>query len=124
MSVFKSRTSQIILNLTALIFFVGNVHAHNGNNGQVTTEGFTVWSNTYGSDTIRVFPNDGVYNPAGSSCSDPDSYMVSTSLSKEAQQRIYATLMAAVMAKHAVDLILDTNGCEDGRPKILHVAIK
>ena len=102
-----------------------SLSAHDGNDGWVTIQDYKLWSNTYGSDTIRVEVSDGYYNP-DNSCpeSEIDSYMVSSSLSVEAQQRIYSTLLSALMASRSVRLRLDTNTCEQNRPKILNVTIQ
>ena len=109
-----------ILALTSLL--TGTALAHDGNNGWVTAKDYTLWSSTNGTDVIRLQVKDGVYNPAGH-CTDPDSYMVGRSLTKEAQQRIYSTLLSAKIAGHPVRLQLDTNNCEWSRPKILNVTI-
>ena len=97
-------------------------HAHNGNNGWVTLSTFTLWSNTYEADTIRVSAPD-YYNPAGAVCNNPDSYMVSSTISEQARQRIYSTLLAAKMANKPVNVSLATNTCQEGRPKIINVTI-
>ncbi|MGH8602100.1 MAG: hypothetical protein ACREXR_04785 [Gammaproteobacteria bacterium] len=96
------------------------VTAHDGNDGWVTVSSFRLWSNTYGADTIRIEAAD-YYNPAA--CSDGDSYMVSSILSGEARQRIYATMLAAKMATKPVRLRLDTSTCQDGRPRIVNVML-
>ena len=51
-----------------------------------------------------------------SQCSDPDSYMVSTSLSHEVQSRIFSVLMTAKVANQPVKI--NVKGCEDNRPAI------
>lgn len=103
--------------------------ANDGNNGAVTVKGFQLWSNTYNDPQIRiVVVGDTYYSPAmgGSvqTCTSIDSYMVSTTLPEKQQDRIYATLLSGVMANKAVVLILDTQTCEKGRPKVLNVMIQ
>lgn len=108
--------------IACLILMSTPLLAHNGNDGFVTADGYKLWSNTYGTNVIRVFPSDGYYNPA--SCANVDSYFVSTEISLESQQRIYSTLLAAKLASKPVVLRLDTDYCEDNRPRILHVIIE
>lgn len=96
--------------------------AHDGNNGWVTISTFNLWSNTYNSDTIRIEATD-YYNPAGAVCNNVDSYMVSSTISAEARQRIYSTLLAAKMANKSARLSLDTSTCQEGRPKVLNVML-
>lgn len=99
--------------------------AHNGNNGWVTVKGFDLWSNTYTDPQIRIIVSgDAYYNPAGSACTGVDSYMVSTALPDKQQDRIYSTLLSAVMANKAVQLRLDTNLCENNRPRIINVMVQ
>lgn len=116
--------NRVMLNMLVLVgLVIGGmlpVLAHDGNEGWVTASSFKLWSNTYGADTIRIEALD-YYNPAG--CGDADSYMVSASLSGEARQRIYATLLAAKLATKPVRLRLDTSTCQDGRPKIINVML-
>ncbi len=105
-----------------LMLVASAAHSHNGNEGWVDTQDYELWTNTYETEFIRVIPNDGVYNPA--SCTDPDSYFVSSSLSLEAQQRNYSVLLAAAMAKRPVRLRIDPGSCEGSKPKISNVVIK
>ncbi len=98
--------------------------AHDGNDSWVTAKDYQLWSNTYTDEHIRVVPSDGMYNPAGEQCSDLDSYMVDTSLPEPVKQRIYSTLLSAVMAKRSVKLRLDSSSCENLRPKIITVVIQ
>ena len=101
------------------------VYGHNGNDGWVTIERFILWSNTYNNPQIRIsIVGDSVYNPAG--CADADSYMVATELPQAVQDRIYSTLLAAVMAGKRVTLRLDNapGRCELTRPKVLNVRIE
>ncbi len=90
----------------------------------ITLNDFELWSTTYATDTIRVFPTGIPVN--NSSCSgagsNPDSYMVKTTLSPAAISRIYATLLSAKMSGKPV--VIYTSGCEDNRPAILTVMIK
>ena len=80
----------------------------------VDLTGFYLWSNTYLLDVIRVEVGGVIQNPGG--CSDPDSYMVLTTLSAEAKQRIYSTLLAAKLAGRPVRLRVD--GCESNKPPL------
>jgi hypothetical protein len=83
----------------------------------VKLDDFKLWSTTYGKDTIRVLP---IGQPVvASECADPDSYMVSTSLTEPAIARIYSTLLAAKMSGISVELHVD--GCEYSRPAIRSV---
>lgn len=81
---------------------------------------FHLWSNTYEYDIIRVEVVSGYQNP--SSCSQPDSYMVLTTLSESSKQRIYSTLLAAKMANRGVRLRVD--GCQGDRPAIQNVILR
>jgi len=85
---------------------------------EVVANSVQVWSNIYGDNRIRVAtPGQSVVN--SSSCADPDSYMVLTTIPKEAQARIYATLLTAKgMGK---PVVLHVEGCESGRPAIVSV---
>jgi hypothetical protein len=100
-------------------------HAHDGNNGWVTLNvPYSLWTNTYGDNTIRIMLKTvDYYNPSACPAGNVDSYMVSTGIPAEARQRIYSTLLAAKLAGKPVKLFLDTNSCEQGKPKILHVTI-
>ena len=114
----------IISVLMGLIWglFISNTFAHDGDNGWVTAQGYTLWSNTLDESVIRIVPNDGVYNPAN--CSDADSYFVSTAHTQEVQQRIYSVLLSALFAERSVRVRLDTGSCEGARPKVLHVTVE
>ncbi|MBK8186087.1 MAG: hypothetical protein IPK77_01865 [Cellvibrio sp.] len=106
-----------------LTFLSSKSFSHDGNNGWVTISNFDLWSNTYTEPQIRVNLNgDTYYNPAGI-CSSVDSYMVSTALTEKQQDRIYSMLLAAVTAKKSLRVRLDTNYCENNRPRILNVVI-
>lgn len=52
----------------------------------------SIWSNTYLLNIIRVDVGGTIRNPGG--CSDPDSYMILTTLSEEAKECIYSTSLA------------------------------
>ncbi len=119
----KMKIKQGLIFLLLGLFLSNTVLSHDGNDGWVTAKNFTLWSNTYTSERIRLQVSDGYYN-ASRRCNNVDSYMVSVTLSKDAQQRIYSTLLSAVLAKRAVRLFIDSNTCEGGRPKILNVTIK
>lgn len=85
---------------------------------EVVANSVQVWSNVYCDNRIRIAtPGQAVVNNGG--CSDPDSYMVLTTVPKEAQARIYATLMSAKMAGKPVTLHVE--GCESGRPAVVSV---
>lgn len=101
-----------------------NAFTHDGNNGWVTAKNFRLWTNTYTNEQIRLEVTDGYYNPAGTGCSELDSYMVSTTLPKEIQARIYSTLLSAVTTGKSVKLKINTNNCESLRPMIETVVIE
>jgi len=50
--------------------------------------------------------------------------MVTTALSEKIQDRMYAALLSAVMAKKSVVLRIENNGCQGTRPMIMHVVIQ
>jgi hypothetical protein len=104
-----------------ILFFVLYTSSFFAASEFVTIQNFRVWSNTYGSDTIRVdTPGSAFINPQ--SCTDPDSYMVSAELDDKSKARIYSALLAAVMAKKPITLWV--NGCERDRPAILNTIIE
>jgi hypothetical protein len=82
---------------------------------------FTLWPTTYDADIIRVtsVPTP-LTNPSG--CADTDSYMVRTTLTKEAKSRIYASLMLAKATGKPVTVWV--NGCESARPAIETVLVE
>ena len=80
---------------------------------------FQLWSTTNGTD-MRVIPNGVAVSAQG--CSDPDSYMVKSTLSAASVSGIYATLLAAKMASKPVTIVI--SGCESNRPAIVNVLIK
>ncbi len=82
----------------------------------VTISDFQLWSNTYDNPVIRVVASS-IQNPE--SCSDADSYMVSTTLPTGAEDRVYAALLAAATADKSIQVVL--SGCESGRPRIISV---
>lgn len=84
-----------------------------------TLTNFTLWSNTHSNSTIRLVVPGALVNPSG--CTDPDSYMVQSTLSTDAQKRIYATLLAAKLSGKSVQAWV--SGCESNRPAILNVTI-
>lgn len=86
----------------------------------VTLTQFSLWSDTYGEDTIRITSSVGISNPEG--CTDPDSYFVRSTLSSTVKSRIYSTLLAAKMGGKSVNVFLD--GCESSRPGISTVVIE
>lgn len=109
--------------LTLLILFSSCtcVYAHDGRDGWVTITNYRLWSNTYNNPTIRIVARDSYYNP--SNCKNSDSYMVSTSLTLDVQERIYSTLLASYFAKTSVRLYVSDNDCENERPKVLTVVM-
>lgn len=101
------------------------VFAHNGNNGWVTIKGFDLWSSTYTDSQIRIIiSGDTYYNPAGCNAAMVDSYMVSTAQPESHQNRMFSMLLAATMAGKAVSIRLDTNYCENNRPRIITVMLQ
>lgn len=97
--------------------------ANNGNDGFVTVTNFQLWSNTHNSPEIRLMViGDTYYNPSG--CPNPDSYMVTTSLSDKVQDRMYSMLLSALMAKKSVVLRIENNGCQGNRPMIMNVIVQ
>lgn len=81
----------------------------------VTVASFSVWSTVYGTDTIRV-TSPQIVNPAG--CSDSDSYLVLSTLCRESNSRIYATLLSAKMQGTGIQLSISPSTCESNRPAI------
>lgn len=107
--------------------------ANDGSNGAVTltADSYILWANALGSNNVirMVVKNGDYYNAAGKTsagawvCTDVDSYMVSSTLPADARQRIYSTLLAAKLAGKAVRLYVDSNTCEDKRPKVYQVTV-
>lgn len=85
----------------------------------VTVANYQLWSNFYLGNIIRVEVGGTVENPAG--CSNPDSYMVLTTLPDEVRQRMYSTLLAATLAGRSVRLRV--HGCETDRPAVISVVL-
>lgn len=84
----------------------------------VVLSNFVVWSDTEGNGIIRVTaPNQTIVNNWG--CTDPDSYMALATLTKEAQSRLYATLLTAKALGKPITLRL--GGCQSNRPAIMNV---
>lgn len=81
----------------------------------VTVASFSVWSTVYGTDIVRV-TSPYIVNPAG--CSDSDSYMVLSTLSRESKSRVYATLLSAKMQGTGIQLSISPSTCESNRPAI------
>ncbi len=102
--------------VSMFIFIV--VSATANANTFVSIENYELWSNTYGSEPIRIIPPSGtaVANPSGCTNSNVSSYMVSTTISTEAQARIYSTLLTALVAKHPVKIVV--SGCQGDLPKV------
>ncbi|OZY86298.1 hypothetical protein CBP51_04530 [Cellvibrio mixtus] len=109
--------------IALVLLFSVNVFANNGNDGLVTVKNFQLWSNTHNAPEIRVIiSGDTYYNP--SNCPNPDSYMVTTALTEKIQDRIYSTLLSAVLAEKPLILRIENNGCQNGRPAIMNVIIQ
>ena len=85
----------------------------------ITLTSYTLWSNTYNANFIRITDAGTPVNPSG--CTDLDSYMVLSTLSKEAQSRIFATLLTAKALNKPVQIFV--SGCEQSRPAIQNVTI-
>ena len=84
----------------------------------VVLSGIHIWSNAGGNDVVRVTtPGQSVVNSFG--CSDADSYMVLSTLTKETTARIYSTLLTAKALGEPVTVRL--SGCELNRPAIVSV---
>jgi hypothetical protein len=74
---------------------------------------FQVWSSASSDNVIRVTtPGQAIVNP--DNCSDPDSYMVRTTMAKEAQARVFAVLLTARAMGTPVTVRI--SGCESLRP--------
>jgi hypothetical protein len=100
--------------------------AHDGNNGTVTlaADSYKLWTNAGAGNVIRIsLKVADYYNPA-EHCNDVDSYMVAAALGAEVRQRIYSTLLSAKLAGKPVRLYLDTNACEEQRPRVVNVTIE
>jgi len=100
--------------LKAIVISLFVLSANSQANELVLIEDYELWSSTYLSERIRVIPKNAAI--IESQCSDPDSYMVSTSLSHEVQSRIFSVLMTAKVANQPVKI--NVKGCEDNRPAI------
>ena len=85
----------------------------------VDVSDYRLWSNFYLGNVIRLETSGTIQNPAG--CSNPDSYMVLTTLTEEVRQRIYSTLLAATLAGRTVRLRVD--GCETDRPAVISAVL-
>jgi hypothetical protein len=86
-------------------------------NTSVDIINFELWSTTNGLDVIRVVPTSAAV--VGIGCSDPDSYLVKTTMSDKSVNRIYATLLTAKISSRQVRLFV--SGCELNRPAIVNV---
>jgi hypothetical protein len=106
---------------------LGASAANDGSNGVVTlaATSYKLWTNVGSSSVIRisVIAPETIYNASGT-CTDPDSYMVSSTLPADARQRIYSTLLSAKLAGRPVRLYIDSNICEDNRPRVNNVTIE
>src|SRR5688572_17625434 len=69
----------------------------------------SLWSNIHGDNHIRIQTTPIVNNWG---CIDPDSYVVLPTIAKEAQARIYATLLAAKALSKPITFMVE--GCTLG----------
>lgn len=83
---------------------------------QVVVSNYQLWATTNGNDIVRVIPT-AISVANGEACSDPDSYMVKSTLSAGQINRIYSTLLAAKISGKPVRLV--TSGCMTNRPAIV-----
>lgn len=106
---------------------LGASAANDGSNGVVTlgASSYKLWTNVGTGNVIRlsVVAPETIYN-AAMTCNDPDSYMVSSALPADVRQRIYSTLLSAKLAGKPVRLYIDSNICEDNRPRVTNVTIE
>ncbi|NJA04537.1 hypothetical protein HC024_02100 [Methylococcaceae bacterium WWC4] len=90
-------------------------------NETVTLSSFNVWSSAGGNganeNVIRVTTDQGRTNPAN--CLDADSYMALTTLTKETQSRIYASLLTSKVINKPINVIVSGTSCESDRPAII-----
>jgi hypothetical protein len=100
--------------------------AHDGADGQVTltADSYKLWTNAGSGNVIRISLRVPDYYNASQNCNDVDSYMVASTLPADVRQRIYTTLLSAKLAGKPVRLYIDTNNCEDNRPRVVNVTIE
>ena len=110
---------QVVIGVVLIYILLSPLNSLAANNFY-SMQDFQLWSNTYEWEVIRVIDLNGTQNPEG--CSDPDSYFVSQSLSLEAQNRIYSTLLAAKLSGLPIQVVL--NGCENTKPRITNVILQ
>ena len=103
---------------SAFLLLMAVASSVNAANTFVKIKDYTVWSNTYSSDDIRV-SDVTVKNP--DECTDPDSYFVASGLSADSKNRIYSALLAAAIADEEITIVI--NGCQQNRPAILSVLV-
>jgi hypothetical protein len=109
-----------------LAIFLASISMYSLADINVDLNDFQLWSTTAGSDLIRVIPK-GVpvmtpqINSLAPTCTDYDSYMVKTTLTPAAINRMYSTLLAAKMSAKPVTIVL--SGCETNRPAIVSVEL-
>jgi hypothetical protein len=116
----SGKTMKSRLTFTLLLALLSSANSTQATGMWVDISDFHLWSNTYENDIIRIQVPSGYQNP--SSCSEPDSYMVLTTLSEYSKQRIYSTLLAAKMANRPVRLWVD--GCLNDRPTVQNVILR
>lgn len=87
--------------------------------GYVEINQYQLWSTINGTNTIRIIPTDSQVD--AQECSDPDSYMVKTTLEETAISRIYSSLLTAKMSDKPVKVYIQ--GCEANRPAIVNVIL-
>jgi hypothetical protein len=108
----KAMKNRVLKYLATLLALGVSGAAHSA---YVTLTDYTLWSTTLGSDVIRITASTRI-NPAN--CLDPDSYLVPTTLSKEAKARIYTTLLTARALGKPVEVWVSDTICESSRPAI------
>lgn len=102
----------------APVLFVFFVATSSATSRDVLLNNIRVWSNAGGNNIIRVTtPGELIVNDWD--CLDPDSYMVLSTMAKEAQTRIYAALLTARVTGSPITVRID--GCESNRPAIVSV---
>ena len=102
----------------ALIAFYTSISPAISQEQDIVLDNIQVWPNASGNNVIRITtPTQSIVN--NWACADPDSYMVLSTIEKEAQARIFATLLTAKAANKPVTIRVQ--GCELGRPAIISV---
>ena len=105
--------------LKLLCLFMFSSSSYSLADGYVELVEYQLWSTTNGANTIRVIPTGALVDAQG--CSDPDSYMVKTTLEEAAINRIYSSLLTAKMSDKPVKIYIQ--GCEVNRSAIVNVIL-